>query len=166
MATPSNWTMHSIKSQQNYIVKIGVTSFPPPKQHPPMQTGHKQWPPIFLQNGPMQSSTNFQLTVPFGAPMESKCYGHWRLALPNNLAKPSAFSLTASMMQKWGPLNTCAPTSAASSEPSDAWKKHLAVPQHPASISKWPSRALMRPIANVQSMPTLPLTTKFHPLRG
>ena len=136
MATPENLMTHLIKSQQNCVVTNGVTLFPPLKQHLPTQTGWQQWLLNFLQNGPMRSSTNFQLTVIFGAPMESKCYGHWRLALPKHLAKPLASSLTASMMQKWGPLNTCAPTNAASSAPSDAWKKHLAVPQHPASISK------------------------------
>jgi len=136
MATPSNWTTHSIKSQQNCIVKTGVTSFLPPKQHPPMQTGHKQWPPNFLQNGPMRSSTNFQLTMIFGAPVESKCCEPWRLALPNNLAKPSTFNLTASMTQKWVPPNTCAPANAASSAPSDAWRKHLAIPHHPVICSK------------------------------
>jgi len=135
MATPENWTMHSIKSQQNCVVNNGVTLFLPPKQHLPMQTGRQQWLPNFLQNGPMQSSTNFQLTVIFGAPVESKCCGHWRLALPKHLVKPLASSLTASMMQKWGPLNTCAPASATSSEPSDTWKKHLAIPHHPALIS-------------------------------
>jgi len=70
MATPSNWTMHSIKSQQNYIVNNGVTLFPPPKQHLPMQTGRQQWLPNFLQNGPMQSSTIFQLAVIIGASVE------------------------------------------------------------------------------------------------